>query len=136
MAINIVRALILALLTVSILLDAASLTLIYAALFVLGTGETLADNATSTLVVSVVPRDRLGAANARLSVAFTVGNQLAGPPLGAWLFTIGAAAPFGVHALAFALSALLIATLVLPRDESAADQAQGVRPPAMHRQNR
>ena len=35
--------------------DAASLALIYAALFVLGTGETLADNATSTLVVRVAP---------------------------------------------------------------------------------
>ena len=132
--VNLVRALVLVLLSVAIVLDAASLALIYAALFVLGTGETLADNATSVLVVRVVPRDRLGAANARLSAVFTVGNQLAGPPLGAWLFTVGAAAPFGLHALAFAMSALLIATLVLPRDDSAADQAQAVRPPALHRQ--
>ena len=132
--VNIVRALVLVLLTVAILFDAASMFLIYAALFVLGTGETLADNAAGTLVVRVVPRDRLGAANARLSAVFTVGNQLAGPPLGAWLFTVSAASPFGLHALAFAVAALLVATLALPLDDSGATQAPVVRPPALHRQ--
>lgn len=98
--VNVVRAQVLGLLSVAILFDAASLGLIYAALFILGTGETLADNAAGTLVVRVVPREQLGTANARFSAVFTVGNQLAGPPLGAWLFAVGAAAPFGLHALA------------------------------------
>lgn len=66
-----------------IVLDVASSPVIYVALFLLGTGETLADNATGTLVVRVVPHHQLGTANARLSAVFTVGNQLAGPPLGA-----------------------------------------------------
>lgn len=132
-AVNIVRALVLAVLSVSILLDHTSLPLIYAALFVLGTGETLADNAVGVLVVHVVPHEQLGAAHARLSATFTIGNQLAGPPLGAWLFALAAAAPFGLHALAFALSAVLIATLALPRDASSAVCARESRPPALHR---
>lgn len=133
-AVNVTRALVLGLLAVVILLDVASLALLYAALFVLGTGETLADNAAGTLVVRVVPRDKLGAANARLSAVFTVGNQLAGPPLGAWLFAVSAAAPFGLYALAFASSALLIATLALPSGDAMAEQTPGVQPLALRRQ--
>lgn len=132
--VNVVRAVVLGLLSVAILLDGASLAVIYGALFVLGTGETVADNATGTLVVRVVPHDQLGTANARLSAVFTVGNQLAGPPLGAWLFAVSAAAPFGLHALAFAGSALLIATLALPADDPAGTDAAPVRRPALNRQ--
>lgn len=133
-AVNCGRALVLGLLSVVIVLDVASLPVIYAALFLLGTGETLADNAIGTLVVRVVPHHQLGTANARLSAVFTVGNQLAGPPLGAWLFAVGAAAPFGLHTVAFAGSALLIGTLGLSREDTAAAQAVAVRPPALHRQ--
>jgi len=101
-AVNAARAAILALLAALIAVHDATLPILYTALFVLGVGETLADNATGALVVRLVPRDQLGTANARLSAVFTVGNQFAGPPLGAWLFAMGAAAPFGLHAAAFA----------------------------------
>ncbi len=96
-------------------------------MFLLGVGETLADNAAGALVVRLVPREQLGMANARLSAVFTVGNQFAGPPLGAWLFAIGAAAPFGLHAAAFAASALLLATISVPHSDHT---IQSTQPPA------
>lgn len=122
--VNATRAAILALLAALIAVDAATLPILYIALFLLGVGETVADNAAGALVVRLVPRDRLGTANARLSAVFTVGNQFAGPPLGAWLFAIGAAAPFGLHAAAFAGSALLIATIAMSPSDPTVQAAQ------------
>ncbi|WP_232666857.1 hypothetical protein [Pseudonocardia sp. TRM90224] len=77
----------------------------------LGTLETLADNAVSSLIPSMVAPDQLPRANARLHASTIVLNQLVAPPLGAALFVIAAAIPFGVNAASFALAALLIATL-------------------------
>ena len=133
-AVNTVRAVVLGLLTTAILFEVVSLPLIYAALFVLGTGETLADNASGALVVRLVSPEQLGTANARLSAVFTVGNQLAGPPLGAWLFVLAAAAPFGLHAAAFAGSALLIGLLAMPPPVIPRDGAATGQWPALHRE--
>lgn len=88
-----------------------SIPLIYAAFFLLGTAETLADNAVLTLVPVLVPAAGLPAANARLMGSQIVGNQLLGPPVGAWLFVVAAAAPFGLDAVSFVLAGVLIATL-------------------------
>jgi MFS family permease len=112
--VNIARSVILAALAALVAFNAASLAVVYAALFLLGVGETLADNAGSALVVGMLPREQLGVANARLSATFTIANQFVGPPLGAWLFAIAAAAPLGLHAAAFAGAALLLTTIVMP----------------------
>lgn len=111
--VNLCRALAMALLTGAVLTDSATVVLIYAALFALGVGETLADNASSPLVVAAVRDDQLGRANARLGLAFTMGNQLAGPPLGAALFVLGSAIPLGAQALTFLLGAVLISRIRL-----------------------
>ena len=128
LAANSGRSVILAGLAALVAFDALSLPVLYAALFLLGAGETLADNATGALVVRLVPREQLGAANARLSTVFTVGNQFAGPPLGAWLFALAAAAPFGLHAIAFAGSALLIASLAVPGVDRAESPEPATQP--------
>ncbi len=78
--------------------------MIYAAFFLLGTAETLADNAVLTLLPALVPAAGLPAANARLMGSQIVGNQLLGPPIGAWLFVVAAAAPFGLDAVSFVLA--------------------------------
>lgn len=90
---------------------AVTVTLLYAVLFVIGLAEVVADSASSALVPAVVADEHLPRANARLSAAFTVGNQFTGPPLGAWLFTAGAAWPFGLEAATFAAAALLLARI-------------------------
>ncbi|GIJ25198.1 MFS transporter [Micromonospora qiuiae] len=110
-AVNLTRAAALAALALTITTGTVTVAVIYAVVFLLGTGETLADTAMGALLPSVVTADRLPEANARLAATFTIGNQFAAKPLGAWLFVISAAVPFGLNALTFAVSAALIATL-------------------------
>jgi hypothetical protein len=67
----------------------------------------LADNAAGALLVTSVPKDQLGKANARLYATGTVLNQLGGPPIGALLFAVGAGVPLVLDAVTFAAAALI-----------------------------
>jgi MFS family permease len=106
--VDVLRGVLLGLLALSIVLDFVSLPIIYATMFLLGSGETFADNARSALVATAVPRAGLGAANARIFGTLIVTNQLAGPPLGALIFAAATDFPFWVDAISFVLAALLI----------------------------
>lgn len=106
--VDIFRATVLGLLAASIALDLDSLAVIYVALFFLGTSETIADNAGGALVAAAVPRAWLGPANARLHGSAVITNQLAGPPLGALIFGLGAFYPFGFNAACFLVAAALV----------------------------
>jgi MFS family permease len=107
-AVNIARALVLAVLAVTIVSGTVNIAVVLAALFVLGTAETFADAASSTLVPGLVAREDLGVANARLQGAFLLTNQMLAPPIGAFLFAVGMALPFAANAACFALGALLV----------------------------
>jgi MFS family permease len=107
------RAIVLAGLGAAVLLGASPLWAIYASLFLLGTAETLADNASGALLVSTVPKDHLGKANARLFASGTVLQQLGGPPLGALLFAAGAGIPLVFDAVTFAAAAALVAKVAV-----------------------
>jgi MFS family permease len=102
------RAGVLGALGLAVLLDASPLWAVYAALFLLGSAETLADSASGALLVSAVPREHLGKANARLYAANTVLNQLGGPPIGALLFAVGAGVPLVFDAVTFGAAAVLM----------------------------
>ena len=108
---NILRAVAIGGLTVAIGFDTASLPVIYAALFILGIGDTLADNGVVALLPSVVSKEKLESANAWLQGADILGRQLVGPPLGAYLFIILAVLPFGLDTVTFVIAALLIARI-------------------------
>jgi predicted MFS family arabinose efflux permease len=54
-----------------------------------------------------------------MTTGFVTVNQLAGPPLGAALFTVGAAWAFGAVAVLVALGAVLVSRIVLPPAEPA-----------------
>jgi MFS family permease len=108
-AVNAVRAVALAGLAAAVATGAASVGLVLVIVFVLGTGETLADTASSAFVPAIVPVPRLPTANAWLGGAGTVANGLAAKPLGAWLFAGAAALPFAVDAISFATAAILVA---------------------------
>ncbi|GLW28043.1 MFS transporter [Actinoplanes regularis] len=110
-AVNLLRGLILAGVAVAVATGHASVPLIYAAWFLLGAGETLADTAYGALLPSVVAPEELERANARLGATFTIANQFAAKPLGAWLYGIAAAVPFGLDAVTFVVAAALIAGL-------------------------
>ncbi len=97
-----------------LLSDQISLPLLYVAFFALGTAETFADNAASTLTVAVVPREHLGLANSRIFGSAMVTNQMAGPPLGAALFTVASSLAFGAQAVLLLLGVVLISRMNLP----------------------
>ncbi|MEV4711230.1 MFS transporter [Micromonospora sp. NPDC049374] len=107
--VNLTRAVALTTLALTVATGTVTVAVFYAVLFLLGTAETLADTAMGALLPSVVAPDRLPSANARLYATFTIGNQFVAKPLGAWLFVIAAAAPFGLNALTFAVAAALLA---------------------------
>jgi MFS family permease len=132
--VNLLRAVALGALVAAVASGTVTLPLIYAVFFVLGTGETLADTAGSAFVPALVPAEQLPTANAWFGATFTVINQFAAKPLGAWLFVVAAAVPFGVNALSFAASAALIAGIGAippveprPRTSLRAEIAEGVR---------
>jgi predicted MFS family arabinose efflux permease len=139
-AANLGRALALAVLTAAVAAGNPPVLLIYAVLFTLGTGETLVDTASGALLPRLVAPDLLPRANARLHATFTIANQFAAKPFGAWLFGLAAAIPFGFDALSFVVAALLIASLpAAPQAQEAAprslrrDIAEGVRWLLAHR---
>jgi MFS family permease len=111
-AVNLGRAFVLAALVATIVSGSVNIALVLLALFILGTAETFADSASSTLVPSLVAREDLGIANARMQGTFVLTNQLLLPPVGAFLFAVGPAIPFAANAAGFALGALLISRVV------------------------
>ncbi|WP_433558791.1 MFS transporter [Pseudonocardia xinjiangensis] len=109
--VNVVRAVVIAALAVAVATGVVTVLLIYAALFVIGSMETLADSASTALLPALVPAEQLPRANARLMGVQIVGNGLLAPPLGAALFVVAAALPFGLNAATFLVAAVLVATL-------------------------
>jgi MFS family permease len=110
--VNLGRAFVLSVLAATIATGSVNVPVILLALFVLGTAETFADSASSTLIPGLVAREDLGVANARMNGAFLLTNQLLAPPIGAFLFAIGMALPFATNAACFALGALLVSRVV------------------------
>jgi MFS family permease len=114
LAANVVRALVLALLVAAIATGAVTAYGTLLALGLLATTEVFADNTSATLTPMLVPRDDLGLANGRLQTGFITLNQLAGPPLGAALFAVGAVWPFAGETVLVCAGVLLVAKVVLP----------------------
>ena len=110
--VNLFRALVLVVLTAMIVTNVVNIALVLITLFILGTAETFADAASSTLIPSLVDREDLGVANARQQGAVLLLNQLVTPPIGAFLFAIGMALPFGINAAGFGLGAVLVSRIV------------------------
>jgi predicted MFS family arabinose efflux permease len=132
--VNVGRALVLTVLVATIVSGNVSIAVVLVSLFVLGTAETFADSASSTLLPGLVAREDLGVAIARLQGGSLLMNQLLGPPIGAFLFAVGMALPFATNAACFALGALLISRVVTttrpePGERSGwrADMAEGIR---------
>src|SRR5215207_4958382 len=129
------RAVVLGALGFAVLLDASPLWAVYVVLFLMGTAETLADNASGALLVTAVPKEHLGMANARLYLTGTIGNQLVGPSIGALLFAVAAGVPLLLNAVTFAAAAALMSRVSIrpplsdgtPRTALWLDVREGVR---------
>lgn len=118
------RAIVLGALGIAVLVGASPLWAVYLTLFLLGTAETLADSASSALLVNAVPRKHLGKANARLYATGTAANQLGGPPIGALLFALGTGVPLVMNAVTFAAAAILIARVTVRPSVARKDTAR------------
>lgn len=112
--VNALRGLVLTVLAVTVATGVVQVWVVLATMFVLGTAETFSDNAGTTLIATSVPQEHLGVANSRFFASSILGNQLLGPPLGAFLFAAGAAVPFGVNAACFLLAAVLLSRMRIP----------------------
>lgn len=113
-AANVVRIGVLAVLVGSIATGWVNVWVVLATMFALGVAEVFADSAHATLLPMLVAKRDLGVANARTMGGFLVINQLAGAPVGALLFGLGTAVPFGAQALTLALAVVLIRRVSLP----------------------
>lgn len=118
-SVDLTRAVVLGVLAAVIATGHVSIAIVLGTLFLLGTAEVFADNASGTLVPTLVHRDDLAVANSRIQTAFLTMNQLAGPPLGAALFAAGTVLPFGTQAVAVLLGAVLVSRVVLPARDPA-----------------
>lgn len=78
---------------------------------VIGVAEVFRDNAAQTMMPSLVPHDRLEAANGRLWSVELVGNALLGPALGAFLIAAFLPLPFLLNAVAFAVGTWLVLSI-------------------------
>ena len=132
---NVSRAAMLSVLVYTVVTGSVSIAIVLIALFALATAEVFADSASSTLLPSLVSREDLGLGNARIQGSMLLTNQLVGPPIGAFLFTIGMALPFATNAACFLLGAVLISRIAAttraersgPATGFVADMAEGVR---------
>ena len=118
---NAARAVVVMGLVVFLVTGHATVWVVLATAFLYGTAEVFADSAGSTLLPMLVRPADLGIGNARLQAGYLVANQLAGPPLGAFLFAIGSFLPFVLQILCVLLAIVLISriarTPVPPQDE-------------------
>jgi MFS family permease len=105
--VDLTRAVIIGALALVIALHGATVAGLYTALFLLGTGDTLATTGTVALLPAIVDDAQLHRANAQIQGAKVVGGDIAGPPLGAWLFVLAPALPFAFDSGTFVVAGLL-----------------------------
>ena len=134
---NIVRAVLVGALALTVVSGQETLVVLYVVAFLLGTAETVFDNAAQAIMPAIVRKDQLERANGRMYAAEFTANQFIGPPLGAFLFVAAAATPFFLDSASFLISALLILSFTgsfraprdvdLPPTTMRADIAEGLR---------
>ncbi|WP_417555475.1 MFS transporter [Microbacterium sp.] len=129
-----IRAVVVLGLVIFLLTGTANIAIVLIVSFLYGTAEVFADTTSSTLLPMMVKPADLGVGNARLQAGFLVANQLAGPPLGAFLFAVGTFWPFLTQVLAVSVALVLISRIarqpVPGREEKshvAHDIVEGVR---------
>ncbi|MDM4719197.1 MFS transporter [Micromonospora sp. WMMA1363] len=111
MWVNLARAGLLAVLAAGILGGWAGLPLLYLCMFLLGTGDVFCRNAAQVLVPRITPKGDLAVANARIMAAQEAGAGFVGPLIGALLFGVAVALPFGLDAVTFLCSAMLLSRI-------------------------
>lgn len=117
-AANWTRAMALAALCISLLIQVGGAPLLLLVAFIVGAGEVLADSVSVVAVPSLVGGDRLARANGLMVSGQIVANEFIGPPLGAALFLVSVAAPFAVDSGTLVIAGGLLLTLPLALNQT------------------
>src|SRR5580692_5817437 len=118
-----VQAAVVTIIVVLVIAHQASIEMLAAGGFLLGSAEVIFSNAAQSVLPDLVPPELLAKANGSQQVSLTVGESFLGPPAGSLLFAVAAALPFGLDAISFVGSAALLARL--PRTGDAASREAG-----------
>ena len=100
-----------ALFTLLIVMDQASIVILFAVTLVISAAEVVVDNTTTALVPSLVEDHQLERAGGIMASTFLIGGSLIGPPLGGVLFATAIAVPFGADAATFLIAAIVAASI-------------------------
>jgi MFS family permease len=114
MAANLVRGLVVAVLCAVIATGHVNIAIVLGAFVALGTAEVFVDATAGTLTPMLVEKRDLGIANSRLNAGTIIGNQLAGPAVGALLFSVAMVYPFSVTVVCIAVGVLLVSRIGTP----------------------
>ncbi len=106
--VDLARAAVAATLAITAGLGVVTIWLLCVLAFLLGTAQTLFDNAAQAIMPMVVARGRLEQANSKLFGAQVLTEEFVGPPLGAFLFAAAVAAPFVLDASSFLVAAVVV----------------------------
>ncbi len=109
--VDVLRVVVLGALVAAVVLDLASMPVLYVAAFVLGVGEVLFDTAAQSILPSLVDRPELSVANGRLQAVEITMNQFVGPPLGGLLAAGAIAAALATSSVAYLAAALCLASI-------------------------
>lgn len=118
-AVDTVRGVLVAGFALAVGLGQASITLLLALAFTLTALQTLFDNAATALLPTLVDREGLGGANARLMTGQQIAGGLLAGPLVPLLLAAGAFAPFAGDAATYLVAAALVASLRIRPPERA-----------------
>jgi MFS family permease len=121
------RGLVVAMLAVLVAAETVTMTHLYITGAVIGLGEILVDTSSQAAIPQLAGGMQLEKANSRLIAAELVLNDLAGGPLGAFLFAAVTFLPFGVNAGTFLVGGLLIALIRTPMQDERELRRQNMR---------
>ncbi|WP_025155964.1 MFS transporter [Leifsonia aquatica] len=108
---NSLRFAVAALLAGLIAADALTIWWLYACVLLFGLGETVFDNATTTVVPSLVGRDQLDRANGRMQSAEIVVQNFIATPIAGFLFAVALVLPVWLTGSGFLIAGLLALTI-------------------------
>ena len=110
-AFDVGRGCVVAALALLVLGGTGSILALYAAVLLIGAGETIVDTSSQAMLPALVEPGDLERANARLFATQTVAQRFVGPPLGGYLFAVAATVPIFADAASFLLAAFVVATI-------------------------
>ena len=118
MVANIIRAILFGIIAISAAVGSLSIWTFMVILIGVGCCEVIFDMSAQAFLPQIVPERLLEKANGRLSSLELITNTFIGLPLGAWAFVVAVGVPFGVDAASFALAAVLVASIRLPKKDT------------------